>query len=79
MKKETYKCPVCRAPSCGDDYHTRTKYLGPEVALGDRMKVVLLQVYDAVEIDAMQVYEIKALINALIDEHIIETDEDRCD
>jgi len=75
MKIQKYKCPVCKASSCGDDYHTKTKYTGPEVALGDRMKVILREIYDAVEIDGLQIYEVKALINALIDEHIVESDE----
>lgn len=70
-----YKCPVCKAPSCGDDYHTVTKYVRPELVVGDRMKVILLQVYDMINRDNLQVYEIKALIGALIDEHVNEVDE----
>lgn len=67
-----YRCPKCKAPSCGDDHHTVTRYVGPEKAVGDRMKVVMLQVFDMVDYDNMQAYEIKALINALVDEHVIE-------
>lgn len=69
-----YKCPVCKASSCGDDYHTITKYKGPEKAAGDRMKVIMLQVFDLISIDNLQAYEAKALISALIDEHIKEID-----
>jgi len=72
MKK--YKCPVCKADSCGDDLHTVTKYLGPEKAAGDRMKVIMMQVFDMSDYDNLQKYEMKALICALIDEHIIEED-----
>lgn len=68
------KCPTCKEVSCGDDSHTITKYLGPEKRLGDRMKVMLLQVYDMSDIDNLQKYEMKALFNALVDEHIIEED-----
>lgn len=73
MKK--YKCPVCKATSCGDDLHTLTKYSGPEKALGDRMKVILLQCFDAVEIDNLQKHEILGLIKASLDEHVQEFDE----
>lgn len=69
-----YKCPVCKGSSCGDDAHTVSKYTGPELSVGDRMKVILLQVYDLSEYDNLQKYEMKALINALIDEHILEHD-----
>lgn len=72
MKK--YKCPVCKAFSCGDDYHTVSEYVRPEVAIGDRLKVILLQIYDMSSIDNLQKYEIKALISVLIDEHIQEID-----
>ena len=71
-----YSCPVCKAESCGNDYHTKTPYKGPEVALGDRMKGVMLQVFDMVEFDNLQSYEIKALLSALIDEHIQEEEAD---
>lgn len=70
-----YRCPECQAPSCGDDTHTVTRYRGPERAVGDRLKVILLQVYDMSEIDNLQLYEIKALISALVDEHFVEEDE----
>lgn len=56
----------------GDDYNTRTKYLGPEYVVGDSLKVVLLQVFDMAERDNLQIYEIKALLNALIDQHLVE-------
>ena len=67
------KCPVCKATNCGDDYHTLTSYRR-EKRIGDRLKVILLQVNDMVDIDNLQVYEIKALIGALIDEHVSEQD-----
>lgn len=73
MKK--YRCPTCRKPSCGNDLHTRTKYRGPEKALGDRMKIILTQLNDCLDFDALQPYEMKALVLALIDEHFIETEE----
>ena len=59
----------------GNDLNTRTKYKGPEYNVGDSLKVVLLQVYDMQEHDNLQIYEIKALINSLIDEHLEEVDE----
>lgn len=65
-----YRCPVCKGSTCGDDSHTVTKYKGPEKATGDRMKVILLQVFDLLEYDNLQVAEIKALVNTVIDEHI---------
>ena len=65
------KCPVCKDTSCGDDYHTMTKYKR-ERRCGDRLKVILLQIYDMSDVDNLQTYEIKGLINGLIDEHIIE-------
>ena len=68
------KCIVCKQVSCGNDYHTVTKYKSPERRCGDRLKVILLQCYDMIEQDNLQVSEIKALINNLIDEHIFETD-----
>lgn len=66
------KCPVCKSRSCGDDFHTITKYKGPEKRAGDRMKIILLQVNDLMDEDNFQVSEIKALINNLIDEHVEE-------
>lgn len=69
-----YKCPVCKDSSCGDDDHTVTLYKGPERSPGDRMKVVMKQVFDLVEYDNLQVYEIKALLCALVEEHIKEED-----
>lgn len=59
----------------GDDHNTRTKYKGPEYNVGDSLKVILLQVYDMSDRDNLQKYEIKALFNALVDEHIEEVDE----
>lgn len=67
------RCSKC-SDSCGDDYKTKTKYK-EEKNTGDRLKVILLQVYDMSSVDNLQVYEIKALINSLIDEHIEEHDE----
>jgi hypothetical protein len=68
------KCPKCKQKSCGIDTHTRTKFK-TERNVGDRLKLILLSVYDMVEIDNLQTPEIKALISNLIDEHIDETDE----
>ena len=70
MKK--YKCPICKETSCGEDAHTITKYVGPEIAVGDRMKVCLLQIYDMISYDNLQKSEIRALLNNLIDEHVEE-------
>ncbi len=67
------KCSKC-SNSCGDDFKTRTKYK-EETNVGDRLKVVLLQIYDFIDIDNLQKSEIKALLNNLVDEHIEETDE----
>lgn len=67
------RCSKC-SDSCGDDYKTRTKYK-EEKNVGDRLKVILLQVYDMSDVDNLQIYEIKSLINSLIDEHIEEFDE----
>ena len=58
----------------GDDYNTCTKY-ATEYCVGDALKVILLQIYDMVEYENLQVAEIKALINCLVDEHIFEVDE----
>jgi len=67
------RCSKC-SDSCGDDFKTLSKYK-QEKNVGDRLKVILLQVYDMSDVDNLQVYEMKALINALIDEHIEEMDE----
>lgn len=67
------RCSKC-GESCGDDYKTLTKY-NEEKNLGDRLKVILLQVYDMAFIDNLQKYEIKAMLDALIEEHIEENDE----
>lgn len=67
------RCSNC-SDSCGDDHRTRTRYK-EEKNVGDRLKVILLQVYDMSDVDNLQVYEIKSLINSLIDEHIQEVDE----
>lgn len=67
------RCSKC-GDSCGDDFKTKTKYK-QEKNVGDRLKVILLQVYDMSDVDNLQIYEMKALINALIDEHIEEHDE----
>jgi len=67
------RCSKC-SDSCGDDFKTLSKYK-QEKNVGDRLKVILLQVYDMSDIDNLQVYEIKALFNALVDEHIEEIDE----
>ena len=70
-----YRCPVCKASSCGNDLHTITKYKGPEKSVGDVMKIILLQMYDLSDIHNLQKHEIIGLINASLNEHIIETDE----
>lgn len=67
------KCSKC-SDSCGDDFKTRTKYK-EEKNLGDRLKVVLLQVYDMIDTDNLQKAEIKSLLNCLVDEHVHEEDE----
>jgi len=67
-------CPVCKQKSCGDDKHTRSNYK-LEKRCGDRLKVILLQIYDLTFVDNLQKSEIKALINNLIDEHIYEEDD----
>lgn len=69
--QELYSCPVCKEHSCGIDEHTRTKYQ-TEKSAGDRMKVILLQLNDLIDIDNLQIYELKALVNSLIDEHFTE-------
>ena len=66
-------CKKCKSASCGDDSHTNTKYK-LERNVGDRLKVVLLQVYDMVDEDNLQKAEIKSLLNTLVDEHIDEID-----
>ena len=60
--------------NCGDDTKTRTKYR-KEKNVGDRLKVILLQFYDFIEVDNLQTAEILALCKNLLDEHIIEVDE----
>lgn len=67
------RCSKC-SDSCGDDFKTLSKYK-EEKNVGDRLKVILLQVYDMSDIDNLQIYEIKALVSALVDEHIEEHDE----
>jgi hypothetical protein len=67
------RCSRC-SDNCGNDFKTKTKYREERNA-GDRQKVILLQVYDMVDIDNLQKAEIKALLNILVDEHILETDE----
>jgi len=67
------RCSKC-SDSCGDDLKTRSTYK-EEKNTGDRLKVILLQVYDMSDTDNLQIYEIKALIDSLIDEHIEEHDE----
>lgn len=72
--KELYNCPICGLNSCGDDSHTRTRYK-TEQAAGDRMKVILLQLNDLIDIDNLQIYELKALVISLIDEHFEESED----
>jgi hypothetical protein len=71
-----YKCGTCGAPSCGDNSHVISKYIGPERAVGDRLKCILTQIEDMVERDNLQLYEVRALIFALIEEHFEEEDEE---
>lgn len=68
------RCSKC-SDSCGDDYKTKTKYK-EEKNVGDRLKVILLQVYDMSQVDNLQISEMKALINNLIEEHIDEFNEE---
>lgn len=74
-RSKKYKCPVCNSSSCGHDLHTITKYKGPEKAVGDVMKVILLQIFDLIEIHNLQKHEILGLVKASLDEHVNETDE----
>lgn len=69
--RKTYKCFVCKASSCGNDFHTRTKY-AQEDTVGDSMKVILLQIYDLIEKHNLQKHEVLGLIKATLDEHIDE-------
>lgn len=73
MRKPS-KCPTCKEHSCGNDDHVTTKYLGPERNVGDRMKVILTQLYDMVERDNLQHHEILGLVKATLVEHIPEID-----
>jgi len=66
------RCSKC-SDSCGDDFETETTYK-EEKNVGDRLKNILLQVYDMSSIDNLQISEIKALISNLIDDHIEEDD-----
>ena len=66
------RCGKC-SDSCGNNFKTETTY-GEEKNVGDRLKNILLQIYDMSDIDNLQISEIKALISNLIDEHIEESD-----
>jgi hypothetical protein len=59
----------------GDDNNCRTRYCGPELCVGDSMKVVLRQIMDMAFLDGLQKHEILALVSATYDEHIEETDD----
>lgn len=72
LLRQKYTCLTCGDGVCGDDYHTVTKYIAPEIAVGDRMKVILLQIFDMVEYDNLQIHEIRALLIATLNEHVIE-------
>jgi hypothetical protein len=61
--------------SDGDDNNVLTKYMGPEVTIGDAMKVILKQMTDMVELDGLQKHEVLGLIKASLDEHIEEVEE----
>lgn len=67
-------CHICKETSCGLDSHTRTKY-AKERNIGDRQKVILLQVYDMIEIDNLQIHEILGLLTALVNHHVEETEQ----
>lgn len=67
------RCSAC-SKSCGDDFKTRTKYAGPEDNAGDALKVILSQCYDLSSEFNLQISEMKALLNNLIDEHFCEVD-----
>lgn len=58
----------------GDDLNTRTKYK-TEYTLNDSLKVILLQLYDINKFEGLQLAELKALVNCLVDQHFIEVDE----
>lgn len=63
-------CHICKDSSCGNDDHVLST-IKVERNVGDRMKIFLTVAYQLVDYDNLQPYEIKALFNALIDEHII--------
>lgn len=75
MRAKKYKCKTCKSASCGVDSHTVTKYKGPEAVIGDVMKVILLQMYDMIEVHNLQKHEVLGLIKASLDEHIIERED----
>jgi len=60
--------------SDGNDNNVLTKYMGPEVTIGDAMKIILKQMTDMVELDGLQKHEVLGLIKASLDEHIEETE-----
>lgn len=66
------RCSKC-SDACGDDYKTLTAY-AEERNVGDRLKVILLQLNDMVDVDNLQIAEMKALVLNLIDEHFEEDD-----
>lgn len=70
MKKS---CKDCLSGNCGIDQHTFTKYK-MESCAGNRLKVILLQIYDLSSEDGLQIAEIKSLLNTLVDEHFTEID-----
>lgn len=67
------RCSKC-SDACGDDHKTLTVYT-EEKNVGDRMKVILLQLNDMADVDNLQIAEMKALVNSLIDEHFYEEDD----
>jgi hypothetical protein len=69
---EMARCSKC-SDACGDDYKTLTKY-AEEKNIGDRMKVILLQLNDIVEVDNLQISEMTALVMDLIKQHYDEED-----
>jgi DNA-binding ferritin-like protein (Dps family) len=57
----------------GDDDATRSIYV-TERNTGARGSAILKHVYDMVELDNLQKADVKAILNALVDEHIEEVD-----
>lgn len=50
------------------------RYIKPSKNVGMRGSAILKHIYDMVEVDGMQIYEIKTMLDKLIDEHVEEAD-----